>query len=486
MNSEDNFKGKLNDMLDSKEFPFEEESWKKLSLILDAERLGRRTGLGMFVGGALLVLAGFLVSFEGQTKNPVQTAEVRAPRVITPDAVPVAKENAPAVNPGTEAPEAQTALPVKATPSQPEVKEAVKPAAAQPIEKPVSEPVAALPVETPVPDHNPNLIRNANVTFPVRIRPSAPEVKATEQTPNTKTTDIGNNTTPPLNNSEPAKENGGNVLSMAPVTPAAVDNPSVLNAAPAQKEPETKTEQPAEPVNPTPTVAVAPAPDSTTSQPPAGPDKNSFPVKVLVLSIDGGCSMLAGWKQNDVREGNGFNPMFGVTYYSALNQKAYFSLGLQYTSAGNLSLNSHTSKTIRYNLGEESDVMVITPSTLHYLVVPVRYNHVIGGKNMLGGGINLAYLLNVESNVEEYHYRMNKKENIKQYTSSGYTDGFRWYDVQLSLFYRRDLWKNLSAGAEIFTGLYDVIYSQPLDNTGVQRLTGLKISLHYNLYNTNK
>jgi hypothetical protein len=88
MNSEDKFREKLNDLIESKEFPFEEDSWKKLSFVLDAERATKRAGLGMFVGGALLVLAGFFISFAGQSSPIAATGRPETESVKTEPVTP--------------------------------------------------------------------------------------------------------------------------------------------------------------------------------------------------------------------------------------------------------------------------------------------------------------------------------------------------------------------------------------------------------------
>ena len=201
-----------------------------------------------------------------------------------------------------------------------------------------------------------------------------------------------------------------------------------------------------------------------------------------ILNFELGASYMFGWKNPDGRDAAGLNAVVGLNYLSNVYQQYWFSLGIQYTSVKNLNYSSKTSKVTRYKLGEESDVTTITPSTLHYLSFPIKLQYQLNNKNSFGLGYTANYLFNVESKVETYTETLYTTENHETYNTGGYTEGFKLFTSQMAVFYRRQLMKDLWMNADFVFGLNDIKENSFFKINSIERNTGIKLTLTYNLF----
>lgn len=209
--------------------------------------------------------------------------------------------------------------------------------------------------------------------------------------------------------------------------------------------------------------------------------KNNTQEPVHFVSFETGVSYLFGWNNPGKKDASGVNPVVGLNYYN-VSKPITFSFGIHYTMVRNLSYSSHTVTTTRYNFGEESDVMIFTPTTMHYLTAPIRIGYSVNSKNTFGLGYNVGYLFNLNSNVELYAQTAGKKGNATILKTSGYTQGFKTIDQQISIFYRRNLAKDLWLNAEFMYGLTDVKDNKFFNSNVFERNTGVKVTLIYNLF----
>jgi hypothetical protein len=192
-----------------------------------------------------------------------------------------------------------------------------------------------------------------------------------------------------------------------------------------------------------------------------------------------GAGWLYGWDYAAAHDARGFTPVAGINYANRLDNKRAISFGVQYAMVPNLSVSSRTSRTTSFGFGEETRVTVITPVTLHYLVAPFRLHYYIARGNVVGGGVNVGYLLNVDARVLNYDERPGYTGNFETQKLSGYTEGFQWYDTQLSLFYRKDLCRSFGIQSELFLGLADVKQDQFFRQEAKERNSGFRITLIY-------
>jgi hypothetical protein len=199
-----------------------------------------------------------------------------------------------------------------------------------------------------------------------------------------------------------------------------------------------------------------------------------------LFSVEAGANYMFGWKNPETRDAKGFNPVFGINYFNYSIPKIAISFGLHYSSVTNLNYSRYTSRVTRLALGEESQVTIFTPVKVHYLIVPLRLNYELGMKNNLGIGCNVAYLLNVESNIESHKENVNGTYDQTYSKAIGYTEGFTKYDLQVSAFYQRKLYPNLGVNVEFFYGLTDIKTDGFFDSNLTERNTGIKLTLVYN------
>lgn len=188
-----------------------------------------------------------------------------------------------------------------------------------------------------------------------------------------------------------------------------------------------------------------------------------------------------GWKYLGTREGTGVNPYLGISYLTPLTDKLSFSFGAYYSTLGHLKLDKRTIKSSKIVFGEESDVTSITPITVNYILIPLKLGYNIGPNQSIALGTTIGYLLDVQSEVETYSERLGTQQNNKSYRTGGYVEGFKTFNTQLSLGYRRRLYKNLWMNADVLYGLTDVRDNTFFGMNLKEKMTGLKIGLTYDL-----
>ncbi len=203
------------------------------------------------------------------------------------------------------------------------------------------------------------------------------------------------------------------------------------------------------------------------------------------IFYEAGAAWLYGWKGPMKRDARGFSPMAGINYMNRLNNRCGLSFGVQYMMVSKLSNSSKTSRVSSYVYGEQSQVTVITPTTLHYLAVPLRIHCYANRNNCFGTGVNLGYLLNVDAKVTSYEETAGVKGAEETIRQGGYTQGFSWYDTQVAVFYRRKINASLALQTEIFFGLTDVKQDTFFGYNNKERNSGVKLSLVYHAFKKN-
>ena len=511
MSNEEKFRETLNEKLASKEFAFDEDNWENARMLIDANKPQRRiipflltafvlglTGAGTWIAfmppaNALSVNRETVVkatpSNNINTKQPstiaekqnrtVQATNVQADetsehqpnQAAAKDPAPVKMVSTPAVVKETPASNEKTKMPVsKSVP---------------PVEK-----VKAQEPVTPVTAAAPILSNDQKST----------EVKTPESQYNSMKAagDIVSDIKDP--NTQPDQSSDNVVKSVQePITNRAVNEPvqkaepiasvPTTNAAPVSNIPDQPKTDPANnngeqivsdqnPVAAAPTtVTNADAPKDTIAAIAARPDTDYVSHRKLHFNVEAGGLLLKGWKNAERTDAAGINPYVGINYITDLGNSMQFLIGAQYTSVGNLRNTTYTAKISRLGLGEESHVSVYTPLKMHYLVVPLRLEYAHDLSNHFGLGLNIAYLMTMKSRLETYDQKLNSIANYQTTTVTGYTEGFRNFDYQLSGFYKRRL-----VNAELIYGLTDVKSDDFYATRTFERHVGIKLGLVYNLF----
>lgn len=487
MSNEEKFKESLNQKLSEEKFEFDASNWAGAEALLDADKKGKR-GLYYLIP-FLLILTGFSTYiFWPMTNLNVSEKIVNENKQLNLTVVESVDKTV-----ATAAP-----LEKNSTPSPEKAS----------IIKPISEKV------NPKQDANPIINNVKDVPLVNNINPTANPQIINEPLSNEQNTSINsstnqNNLTPQKNETTQTilssispntpviqNESGKTELAVVKENPAIeLSTPPVTNTIQNEIEVSTKKVSP-EIINSTneltetisaltPTIALNAVVDTAKNSSLVNSEAvNStlVPIPSSFLFLELGTNYNLGWKNSSNIDAHGFNPMFGVFFQSMIVQNFGFSFGMQYSSVGNLSFSSKTSKVTRYGLGEESNVTIITPSKIHYVYVPFKITYEYKEKNVFTLGYNLGYLLNVESKVETYNEHFTHNDNYKSYKTGGYTEGFGIFDSQIAAGYRRKLYKDFWMNAEVFMGLTDIKNNTFFESNVFERNKGLKISLMYNIF----
>lgn len=204
------------------------------------------------------------------------------------------------------------------------------------------------------------------------------------------------------------------------------------------------------------------------------------------LSLEAGAEYLLGWRTGSSRDAKGFTGYGGFNFTSIVADKTAFSVGLHYFQVAGLHTSTKTSKVSSYAYGETANITQITPVALHYALVPVRFLYLPNTKHQFGLGINLAYLLNVDANVSSYQQSPMGTSAPVESKESGYLQGFSWYDVQATLFYRRRVGKAFAIHTEVHFGVIDSKDDVFFNLKGKERNSGIKLGLIYYLTTQHK
>lgn len=503
MNSEDRFKKTLKELIASKEFPFDAANWAQASQMIDAAKERRRGG-PFFIAAALLILSGlsayYFLSGIPEKSSPAQAGRETLAEAAPSAANPVTPEKSfPETIPAqrVETPESKTSSQTAETPDPvPSVAESSAPAEAHAEKIPDTNSYpqnnSVNPVPAPI-EAITGIQAPATISMVNPVTTGAPQ---TQQAESTSETPVANQTASESNKMLSTQLSESSTKSM---TPAKSDesisdiNPLLSATEPIQTNPAVTTANSGKKEDASPALATL-APDSVKK---AEPAKADSPVELLpadndggqigkpkhepvLASIEAGANYMLGWQNSAGRDAGGFNPLIGVNYFNHINEKMDFSFGLHYTTISNLSFSNYTSRVTRLGFGEESQVTVFTPTKVHYLFVPLRWNYNITPMNTIGVGCNIAYLLTVDSDVESYTESLNTKQNATLSQERGYTQGFKKYDSQVSVFYKRRLYPQLAVNIEFYCGLTDVKDNTFFNSNGFERNSGAKLTLVYN------
>ncbi|PBQ31833.1 hypothetical protein CNR22_08650 [Sphingobacteriaceae bacterium] len=526
MTNEERFKKNLEDLLGAKEFPFDEANWKDARDLIDASKAKRRRVMPFFILG-LVVLLGtgvyLLSNISAADQSLADTKTHLIPQqknsvTEIPELSTKQRARAEVSHPASKTPEAKTNLaPVKNQILSSEIKPAEKlkdqtvKSQINPEIKGSEDQAIAATIRPTKKKANPTLL-NARGT---KKKTSAPaEAELPMATGTAKTTPLADEKTSSLPEQKPAIASGEKTAA-TDITPDETSDskkPSddtFASDAVKSEDPglsQDKKEQVAETSSsPEPTASSSPAKDEEQST--FAPNSSNIPdttktaqassisavpgdnadgeigktkERLVLFSTEAGANYMLGWKNPDGRDANGFDPVFGINYFTNFKSKMALTVGLQYTSVSKLSYSNYTSRVIRLALGEESQVSVYTPTKLHYLIMPLRFEYSVNPKNALGIGCNIAYLVTTESTVETYSEKMATKYDVSTSKEKGYTKGFKPYDTQISVFYKRALHPNFAVNMEFYYGLTDIKDNTFFNSKVIERNTGLKLTLVYN------
>jgi len=499
---DDNLKKQLDDLLSSREFPFEQPAWEQMAGLLDQKKRKRRF-LYFFWIGLTAGLAGLMTLY------------------ILNDGTPLPKttgsENVMASTADTQSREAPLANPNANTPSSKPINSAA------PEEKPlVSEPPAKnnLPFQSPqdtklvaskVSTPLPNNIRSQSpqntksLASPIRKEPASVSLAEVAQTSNNKKNAATENKLPlsiadpaplaPLPNKEPDAKSSvkkdealisavatTNVSAVEPVPAEKINDVSANNIQTLEEDAPDQVINKKDAVAETTPEAPVAAPDTALQMKVAKPDTDYVHRRQPDIRLEAGGSLMSGWMDKGRRDAFGINPLAGLHYYLPIGRDLQFGIGLQYTQTAYLKYSKYTATVTRVDLGRTVKATEFTPTRLHYLLLPMRLAMRMDEKQTAGIGLNTAYLLTADSKVSEYTQDRNGISQLRTYKVKGYTEGFSDFDAQLCFFYQRRLGGRFRLNTELIIGVRDVKNGRVLPSETIERNNGIRISLHYALF----
>lgn len=442
MNREEEFKKQLQELLNGKDFPFEEKDWISAKKVIDENRRKRR-GLPFILlfSGLALGTLGLLfwpdqdlryAQTFSKTGGSVSTQEKAEPQLI-PSETPAEKNHSKNI-PETRT-KADQALPVTGR-----------------LERAVNRQKAQAEQNLQSVDAG---VHNQDKANTVEEYSSAPVSEEIVSPVNGDNLDVPQGLTA-------AKDS----LLPAPV-PESSASGTKADSLPEQLLAKIKAEA-------KPTV------DSVSALPAADVALTPDFRKKLLITAEAGFNVLGGWNSAAGTEGRRINPVLGINYHGQLSDKLECSAGFHLTTIMGLYAFSDTSKVTRYGFGEESEVTVITPKTLLYLNFPLRILWNFNLKQAAGLNLEPGYLINSVSHVEQYT-ESTQTSSSQFHSETGYTQGFSNFNLQIGFFYRQRLFERFYLQPEVFIGLKDLKDNAFFNSETTERSSGLKLTLLYTL-----
>lgn len=220
---------------------------------------------------------------------------------------------------------------------------------------------------------------------------------------------------------------------------------------------------------------------------PSEPSATSGLAKITILSVDAGMNGQLGWKTNNMSEGRGITPVIGIGITHYFNQTWSICMGVHYENIYHLKA-GQTKTNTTYSFGSITTSDVIETTILHYAVLPFLLQYQLNDKNSLLCGGSIGYLLNTKSTKSSYKTSVGpvptaeESELRKKISGTSSEIGFNHWDAGLSIGYRRQLTSHISLTALASFGLLDIRKNTLFLQDKIERNTGLKLILSYNIF----
>ncbi len=493
MHSQKEFDEIIKNKMDSQEFPFDEANWEKAAAMIDASRKGKNRA-GLWIFSTLIVLTCGLIgvytftnifsSDNEQTAQNTNTAKINAEQlgnsVVLPTITDTQESKPEEINSNTSVNTESKAISESENKTNTnKIYETTKTASSK-------NSVGLSKTSTAGSNENTNLNTSSSANANINLHKVEKKTFAEKKVLEEKTTKPIVKTSDP-NNSAIAKEtktpeNGDTktkILSdLKPIAATPIETEKTTSLTPAAEKTElavAAVDTSAKELAKTPKIDTASVAEA--AKPIVVP-----PLIKNYVAFEAGADYLLGWENPGSTDANGFNPIVGINYTHFFNKRIGFTIGAQYNTVGNLSYSNHTSMVTSYTFGQENDVTVITPVRLHYVVAPLKFNFAFNPKNIIGVGCNIAYLMSVDNKVDTYNERLNYTSEHSVSKTKGYVSGIKNFDTQLSVFYRKTIYKELSVNAELLYGLTDIKDNTFFNSNMYERNVGFKLTLQLNVF----
>ncbi len=171
----------------------------------------------------------------------------------------------------------------------------------------------------------------------------------------------------------------------------------------------------------------------------------------------------------------------GMYYQYKTGKGITLSTGVQYQSRSGLNV-SHSYRSTAFAFGLDEEITTISPHSLHSLEVPIQLGIPLVGQHRLLLGADVAYLLNVESEVETISRNPFGTETRSKETGWGYTQGFKPFDIGIQAGYRYRIGRRMQVGMSLRYGLRDLTDNAFFDQNAVNRNVQIRFVWEQDLF----
>jgi hypothetical protein len=203
------------------------------------------------------------------------------------------------------------------------------------------------------------------------------------------------------------------------------------------------------------------------------------------FSADLGMHAQLGWKYPDAVEGRGITPIAGVGITHQFNQKWSVSSGAQYACIAHLKVSFQKTANTTYSFGSTTIETSVKKGVLSYLVIPLTVQYHVNNDNAFLLGGSGGFLLNRKSKIQKSTSHVNPAASspvVKNSYENYYGDAFSHLDASLCVGYRRRLLSRYSITVVANYGLSDVKKNEFFSQNFIERNSGIKLILSYNLF----
>lgn len=204
-----------------------------------------------------------------------------------------------------------------------------------------------------------------------------------------------------------------------------------------------------------------------------------------IFSMDAGAHAQLGWQYSDTIEGRGITPIAGISLTHYFNQKWSAVLGVQYNCIAYLKASTKNITSTTYSFGAVTTSATVKPGILNYVNVPFLIQYHFNNANAVLIGGTGGLLLNKKSAVETqtfYTTPDSTNPSYKTYYQNYYKHSFNSYYASVCVGYRRKISSHFNLTAMIHYGLSDVKKNTFFLRNAVERDSGLKLILSYNIF----
>lgn len=185
--------------------------------------------------------------------------------------------------------------------------------------------------------------------------------------------------------------------------------------------------------------------------PPYGRHRGRHSIGLLL-----GTGLTSAWPDAEsARQPMRVQPISGLSYRYHMGRGLSLKTGLRYQSRSGLHV-SHSYTDTDYAFGIETHTTTIAPQSLHSLEMPLLLSVPIAGRHRLQLGLDLNYLLDVYSEVQEVREDAFGVQSGSDEMAWGYRQGFRRLDVGMQAGYRFGLSRRMQVGLDVRYGLRDL------------------------------